>query len=217
MKPDLGRYIGRFAPSPTGPLHIGSLLAATASYLDAKANGGQWLLRIEDVDETRCTTSATQSIINTLKAFGFQWTSDVMVQSQRKLAYEAAVNALWSGKHVYRCRCSRKEIADSATLGINGPIYPGTCVHAVVSITEAYAIRLKVPAGPVMFDDVAQGRIEQNVAHEMGDFVLKRRDGLFAYQLAVVVDDAEQGITNVVYYKTRWVIYRRIICTHPCW
>ncbi len=203
-------YVGRFAPSPTGPLHMGSLLAATASYLDAKANGGQWLLRIEDVDETRCTANATQSIIDTLKAFGFKWNGDVMIQSQRKNAYESALNQLWLSGQVYRCRCSRKEIADSAVTGIDGPIYPGTCKHAFIQATEPHAVRLSVVNHAVndvanhvaneviTFTDMAQGCIEQNVIQAIGDFVLKRRDGLFAYQFAVVIDDAEQDVTNVV-------------------
>jgi glutamyl-Q tRNA(Asp) synthetase len=191
-----GKYIGRFAPSPTGPLHFGSLVAALASYLDAKAHDGMWRVRIEDVDETRCKQQYADDILRTLAAFGFIWDGDVMVQSQRKPAYEQALARLSRASLVYACTCSRKEIADSA-MGIEGPIYPGTCRAATHTSGDA-AIRILTNDEPIHFCDRVQGGIMQTIESEIGDFVIKRRDGLFAYQLAVVVDDADQGITHVV-------------------
>ena len=192
-----GGYIGRFAPSPTGPLHFGSLVACLASYLDARAQRGQWLLRIEDVDSTRCKPEHADNIIATLAAFGFRWDGDVRVQSRQTARYDAALSQLAESGSVFACACSRKEIADSAVAGIDGPVYPGTCRHG--HIPEAgNAVRLRVTADRLCFTDRVQGEICQQLAHEVGDFVLKRRDGLFAYQLAVVVDDADQGVTHVV-------------------
>lgn len=190
------KYIGRFAPSPSGPLHFGSLVAALASYLDAKAHGGTWLTRIEDVDETRCKPEHADDILRTLSAFGLQWDGDVMVQSLRKPAYDQALARLSEAHLTYACACSRKEIADSA-MGIEGPIYPGTCRTLAMPI-ENNAIRVLASNEPIHFTDRVQGEISQRIESDIGDFVIKRRDGLFAYQLAVVVDDAAQGITHVV-------------------
>lgn len=190
------KYIGRFAPSPSGPLHFGSLVAALASYLDAKAHGGAWLVRIEDVDETRCTLEHADDILRTLATFGLNWDGGVMVQSQRKPAYEQALARL-SGDHLtYACTCSRKEIADSA-MGIEGPIYPGTC-RALAMPNKNNAIRVLTNDELIHFTDRVQGEMSQRIESDIGDFVIKRRDGLFAYQLAVVVDDAERGVTHVV-------------------
>jgi len=194
-------YTGRFAPSPTGPLHKGSLVAALASYLDAKAYQGRWLVRIEDVDEARTTPGAAESILQCLAAFGMQWDGEVVWQSQRKAIYEAAFARL--GSHAYACGCTRREIADSRT-GIasdGAAVYPGTCRFGLVSGKTARAYRLRVPdhaVAGVSFEDRWIGHVTQNLATEVGDFVLKRADGFWAYQLAVVVDDAEQGITDVV-------------------
>lgn len=206
-------YIGRFAPSPTGPLHFGSLVAALASYLDAKANHGTWLVRMEDVDETRCQPEFADEILHTLTSFGLQWDGEVMVQSQRKLAYEQALARLFIGEpemgnekcHAYYCQCSRKEIADSVLtqtpLGVKGLLYPGTCRSRSGGIEHAktlHAIRVLTHNQPISFSDQVQGKRSQQIESEIGDFIIKRRDGLFAYQFAVVVDDAAQGITNVV-------------------
>jgi glutamyl-Q tRNA(Asp) synthetase len=190
------KYIGRFAPSPSGPLHFGSLVAALASYLDAKAHGGTWLVRIEDVDETRCKPEHADDILRTLAAFGLNWDGEVMVQSQRKPAYEQALARLSKAHITYACTCSRKEIADSA-MGIEGPIYPGTC-RALNLPSENNAIRVLTNDETIHFTDRVQGEMSQRIESDIGDFVIKRRDGLFAYQLALVVDDAGQGITHVV-------------------
>ncbi len=191
-------YRGRFAPSPTGPLHFGSLIAAVASYLDAKAHDGRWLLRIEDLDTPRTLAGASDAILNSLEAFGFEWDEDVVYQSQRTELYEKYLDTLKSGDLVYPCSCSRKEIADSAIQGVDGVIYPGTCRHGPAKEKPAKAWRVRTYPETIAFEDSVQGHIEQNMAQDIGDFVLKRADGLFAYQLAVIVDDAEQRITHVV-------------------
>ncbi|MGZ5597749.1 MAG: tRNA glutamyl-Q(34) synthetase GluQRS [Usitatibacter sp.] len=191
-------YRGRFAPSPTGPLHFGSLVAAVASHLDARAAGGEWRVRIEDVDEARTVPGASGAILRQLESFGLEWDGEVVVQSRRKPLYEAALARLRAQGLVYRCRCSRREIADSALRGIEGAIYPGTCRMLHVDAGTPGAERLLVEGASLAFDDRVQGTITQDVTREIGDFVLKRRDGLHAYQLAVVVDDADQGITDVV-------------------
>jgi glutamyl-Q tRNA(Asp) synthetase len=189
---------GRFAPSPTGPLHFGSLVAALASWLDARAAGGRWSGRIEDVDAPRTGPGAADAILRALEACGLEWDGEVVRQSDRGALYEAALERLRAAGLVYRCRCSRKEIADSALRGIEGAVYPGTCRALDVHAGEPCAERFRVPPGIVAFEDRAQGLVEQDVARDVGDFVLRRRDGLFAYQLAVVVDDAAQGVTDVV-------------------
>ena len=187
-------YVGRFAPSPTGPLHFGSLVAALASYLDAKAHGGKWLVRIEDIDETRCKAEYATEILTTLHAFGMHWDGIAETQSRRKPLYEGAMQRLAALGLTYRCVCSRKEIADSAIAGLEGPVYPGTCRSLHISLdqhgpTPNVATRVRTTPERVAFADLAQGEIAQCVEREIGDFVLKRRDGLFTYQLAVVVDD----------------------------
>jgi glutamyl-Q tRNA(Asp) synthetase len=191
-------YIGRFAPSPTGALHFGSLVAAVASWLDARAAGGRWLVRIEDVDTTRTVPGAADEILRTLEAVGLAWDGEVVRQSERADLYEAALDRLRAAGLVYRCRCSRREIADSAVTGIEGAIYPGTCRELRLAASVDGADRLRASGGPVTFTDRVQGTIGHDVAREVGDFVLKRRDALHAYQLAVVVDDAEQAVTDVV-------------------
>lgn len=194
-------YIGRFAPSPTGPLHKGSLVAALASYLDARAHDGQWLVRIEDIDEARTVPGAAQAILQCLAAFGMHWDGEVVWQSWRKALYEAAFARL--STHVYACGCTRREIADSR-IGIasdGAAVYPGTCRAGLTSGKTARAWRLRVPdhaSAYVTFEDRWMGSITQHLATEVGDFVLKRADGFWAYQLAVVVDDAQQGVTDVV-------------------
>lgn len=193
-------YRGRFAPSPTGPLHFGSLTAAVGSYLDARKNGGTWLIRIEDVDTPRCVSGAARDILRTLESFGLQSDEPVLYQSQRSAAYEAALQQLKDLGMAYPCSCTRKEISDSALHGIEGPVYPGTCRNGMdhQRATPAWRVRTGPSPSPITFDDDLQGQISQRIESEIGDFVVKRTDGLFAYQLAVVVDDAFQGITHVV-------------------
>ncbi|WP_292938389.1 tRNA glutamyl-Q(34) synthetase GluQRS [Noviherbaspirillum sp.] len=197
----MAHYIGRFAPSPTGPLHKGSLVAAIASYLDARVHGGQWLVRIEDIDEGRTVPGAAEAILECLRGFGMQWDGEVVWQSRRKDLYQAAFDRL--GDHVYPCGCTRREIADSR-IGIasdGAAVYPGTCRNGLAPGRTARAFRLRVPEGAeacIRFEDRWVGSVTQNLASEVGDFVLKRADGFWAYQLAVVVDDAAQGVTHVV-------------------
>lgn len=203
MANPLNNYIGRFAPSPSGPLHAGSLVAAMASYLDAKAHHGQWLVRIEDIDETRTVPGATDAIMQSLHIFGMQHDGEVLVQSHRKDFYQAAFDLI-SGL-TYPCGCTRKEIADSR-LGIaadGAAIYPGTCRNGLGIGKAARTMRLRVPHlgqkdETITFNDRWLGPLTQHLATEVGDFVLKRADGFWAYQLAVVVDDADQGVTHVV-------------------
>ena len=194
-------YIGRFAPSPTGPLHAGSLVAAVASYLDARAHQGLWLVRIEDIDEGRSVPGAAESILALLHTLGMDSDREVLWQSRRKHLYQAAFDRL--ARHAYPCGCNRREIADSR-LGV-GPdgaaIYPGTCREGLAPGRTARSLRLRVPgegADVIEFTDRFAGTIRQRLASESGDFVLKRADGYWAYQLAVVVDDADQAVTDIV-------------------
>jgi glutamyl-Q tRNA(Asp) synthetase len=191
-------YHGRFAPSPSGPLHFGSLVAAVASWLDARAAGGRWSVRIEDVDAPRTVPGAADAILRSLEACGLGWDGEVVRQGDRVALYQRALERLRDRGLAFRCRCSRREIADSALRGIEGAVYPGTCRGLGVSAEESAAERFRVDPGVVAFEDRVQGRVAQDIAREVGDFILRRRDGLFGYQLAVVVDDAEEGITDVV-------------------
>lgn len=192
-------YIGRFAPSPTGPLHFGSLIAAVASYCDARKNHGKWLVRIEDLDRPRTVKGAADTILQQLESFGFAWDGPVLYQSQRDSFYNEALETLRVKRLIYPCTCTRKEIADSSTnIGIEGVIYPGTCLQQPVKPHAAIAWRIKTDTSKISFKDAIQGEISQTLNTDIGDFILKRADGLFAYQLAVVVDDAAQGITNIV-------------------
>ena len=191
-------YVGRFAPSPTGPLHFGSLVAALASWLDARAARGRWLVRIEDLDAPRQQPGAAGLILRTLEQLGLGWDGPVVYQSLRAPLYEAALARLQ--RQTYWCGCTRREIADSA-LGVAGDgaqIYPGTCRSGLPPGKTARALRLRVAAEPITFRDRVQGVQTQPLADRVGDFILYRADGQFAYQLAVVVDDAEQGVTDVV-------------------
>jgi glutamyl-Q tRNA(Asp) synthetase len=193
-------YRGRFAPSPTGPLHFGSLVAALGSYLDARAHGGQWLLRIEDVDEPRTIAGAADSILRTLEGFGFEWDGEVLVQSRRLDLYHAALVRLQLDGEAYPCACSRSEIAAAGSRRSvdGGLIYPGNCRAGLADGKAARAWRLRVPDQELLFADRIQGQTRQNLARDVGDFVLLRADGQYAYQLAVVVDDAAQGVNAVV-------------------
>ncbi len=191
-------YRGRFAPSPTGPLHLGSLVAALASYLDARAAAGQWLVRIEDVDQTRAVPGAADGILRTLDALGFTWDGPVVMQSGRTELYDAAIEALKMAGQAYDCGCSRAEIAAVATSGNEGPLYPGTCRDGLPPGKQPRSVRLRVPQDTVCCADRIAPRLCQQMASEIGDFVIRRADGYTAYQLAVVVDDADQGISHVV-------------------
>ncbi len=204
MRVTTDSYCGRFAPSPTGPLHFGSLVAAVGSYLDARSRAGDWRLRIEDVDRPRCQPGAADEILRLLEAYGFEWDGDVLYQSRRNDAYRAALERLLAAGRVFPCACTRSELADSQLSGQTrvasdgALIYPGACRAGLPDGRAARAWRLRVDHAHIAFDDAVRGRIEQDLATSVGDFVLLRADGLFAYQLAVVVDDAEQGINHVV-------------------
>lgn len=190
---------GRFAPSPTGPLHFGSLVAALGSYLFAKSQGGEWHVRIEDLDTPRNVPGAADDILRALEAFGLHWDGPVVYQSARIAAYESALDRLRELGLTYPCACSRKEIADSiVTRESAGTAYPGTCRAGLAAGRTARAERVRVDGAAILHDDLLQGRISSMLAHDVGDFVVKRADGPFAYQLAVVVDDADTGVTEVV-------------------
>ena len=191
-------YRGRFAPSPTGPLHFGSLVAAVCSYLEARRSSGLWLVRMEDLDAPRTQPGAADAILRTLEACGMGWDGGILYQSRRGEAYRAALARLEAKGLVYACGCSRREIADSGLAPDGALIYPGTCRKGLAPGKAARAIRVRVGEARIEFGDALQGPIRQDLADEAGDFVLLRADGLHAYQLAVVVDDAEQGITDVV-------------------
>lgn len=186
-------YRGRFAPSPTGPLHFGSLVAALGSYLEAISQGGEWLVRMEDLDPPREVPGAADAILRCLDAFGFEWQGEVIYQSLRQDAYIATLEQLHSNGLIFHCGCSRKSLQ-------NFNVYPGYCRNNLTDGQHARAIRLRTltehPA--INFYDRLQGNQQQNIATEVGDFVIRRADGLFAYQLAVVVDDAAQGITDII-------------------
>lgn len=202
-KPDTSRYIGRFAPSPTGTLHLGSLVAALASYLDAKVHGGTWLVRIEDLDWDRNVDGADHAILASLQRCGMQWDGEVTWQSRRLALYEAAAHTLRAA--LYPCACSRKEILDSRlnrnAVQAAAPVYPGTCRQGMAAGKAMRALRLRVPPpahSTIHYTDRWHGALSQDLADAVGDFVIRRADGFWAYQLAVVVDDAAQGVNHVV-------------------
>lgn len=196
-----GAYRGRFAPSPTGPLHFGSLVAALASCCDARAGRGEWLLRIEDVDEPRSRDGAERDIVAALARYGFRWDGPLVRQSERTDRYEEALATLRERGLAYECACTRREL-ETAPMGPGGErVYPGTCRDGVPrdrSSRTARAWRVRVDESIVAYVDRLQGPQRQSLARDVGDFVVKRADGLFAYQLAVVVDDALQGVTDIV-------------------
>jgi glutamyl-Q tRNA(Asp) synthetase len=188
----IARYIGRFAPSPTGPLHFGSLLGALASFLDARAHNGTWLVRLEDIDPPREVAGAATAILDCLRAHGLLWDGEVSYQSQRYALYRGAIERLLAEGHAFYCTCSRTELVQ------HGGIYAGRCRACRQKPATPHAVRLQVETGTLEFDDLIQGHIAQELARAVGDFVLFRKEGLPAYQLAVVVDDAAQGITRIV-------------------
>ncbi len=183
--------IGRFAPSPTGDLHFGSLVAAVASYLQAKSSGGQWLIRVEDIDPPREIPGSTDRILQDLQRFDMPSDQPVLLQSQRSEAYRLATTDLLDRGLAYWCGCSRSELPPSG-------VYPGTCRNGLPKEKSPRSVRLRVGNEAVGFTDLIQGRIEDNLMEVVGDFVIRRADGLAAYQLAVVVDDAFQGVTEIV-------------------
>jgi glutamyl-Q tRNA(Asp) synthetase len=210
LKPPHPRYRGRFAPSPTGPLHAGSLASALGSWLDARANQGTWLVRIEDLDVPRCITGMDQHILAQLQACGLIWDEEVIWQSNQLKAYQSALEMLYSDRQIYPCTCSRQQI--TSLLSAQGKlrarnqeqVYPGTCRNGHVwqarlpsSSALAWRLALK-PDQEIHFADAEFGPQKQDLNGDVGDFVLRRADGIVAYQLAVVVDDAQQGITHIV-------------------
>ncbi|MFW2374632.1 MAG: tRNA glutamyl-Q(34) synthetase GluQRS [Gammaproteobacteria bacterium] len=191
-------YRGRFAPSPTGPLHFGSLIAALASYLEALSQQGEWLVRMEDVDVLRNVRHADSDILKTLEAYGFEWQDEVIYQTRRTQAYQEALHQLTAKDLIYRCICSRRQLRQQAEHGPLGIIYPGTCQNSDHPEHHEHAVRLRTRNQHIEFVDAIMGSYGHNPHTSLGDFIVRRRDGLFAYQLAVVVDDAWQGITHIV-------------------
>ena len=202
--PSPARYRGRFAPSPTGPLHFGSITTAVGSYLTARQAGGEWHVRIDDLDRTRQVPGAADAILRTLEVLGFEWHGPVWYQSQNDPAYAAALTELQAQGLVFECSCSRRELQQLPENQIDPSIdleelrYPGLCRNGPLAADRGTAVRFRVPDGIVAFEDALQGRIAHDVQQESGDFVVRRRDGLHAYQLACAVDDHEQGFTHIV-------------------
>lgn len=192
-------YTGRFAPSPTGPLHFGSLIAAAGSYLEAHARRGRWLVRIDDLDPPREQPGASEAILQTLEAFGFEWDGPVMYQSRRHEAYEQALTSLQAAGLLYPCTCSRSMISRHGRRGRFGPIYPGTCRDSANRRPDSpCSLRIRTVDGRIGIEDAVQGPYAQNLEREIGDFNVKRRDGFYAYHLACAVDDAKQNVTHIV-------------------
>jgi glutamyl-Q tRNA(Asp) synthetase len=194
----LNAYVGRFAPTPSGPLHPGSLTAAVISWLDARIRPGLWHLRIDDIDRPREVPGAADDILRALDAFGLEWDGPVVRQSQRTPAYEEALKTLESGDSVFACACSRQQVADAGHLGWEGPVYPGTCRRGLPPGRDARTVRLRMEQRYWTISDRALGAVSFDLERLGGDFVIRRADGLFAYQLATVVDDAALGVTDVV-------------------
>ncbi|MBK7983387.1 MAG: tRNA glutamyl-Q(34) synthetase GluQRS [Candidatus Competibacteraceae bacterium] len=189
---------GRFAPSPTGPLHFGSLIAALGSFLEARQQGGEWLVRIEDADTQRARTGAAAAILRALDRYQLHWDGSVLYQSHQTDAYQTALERLFDAGLAYPCACSRRELANHPRARDGSPIYSGRCRTGLSHADRPFAIRLRVTDTPLIFRDAVQGEHRQRLTDDVGDFAIRRADGLFAYQLAVVVDDAAQGVTQVV-------------------
>ncbi len=191
--------VGRFAPSPTGPLHFGTLLSALGSYLFAKCPGGSWLLRVEDLDPPRVVPGSAASMLKILDQLGFEWDGEVVYQSERFDRYQHVLTELREAGQVFDCNCTRREILASAPHpGEEGPVYPGSCRNGLRGKREERAVRLLVPEEVIGYCDGIFGQQLQHLRKEVGDFVLHRSDGLYAYQLAVVVDDIDAGVTQIV-------------------
>jgi len=199
MQQNFSQITGRFAPTPSGPLHFGSLVTAVASYCHARSSGGRWLLRIEDVDTPRVVKGSSELILHTLEAFGFEWDGEVLYQSQQFDSYEEILQQLIQQKQLYRCRCSRKQLnRENLASGPLGRIYPATCRHLNLQNTSL-SLRLNLEtAGRIRFNDAHYGKFELDLTQQVGDVVLKRVDGIYAYHLAVVIDDHEQHINQIV-------------------
>lgn len=211
------QVVGRFAPSPTGPLHFGSLVAAVGSYCLARRNRGKWLLRMEDLDPPRVVPGAADEILSALEALGLHWDGEIVWQSQRTEAYIEAIEKLRQRGLVFDCTCSRKEILSSAPHpGEDGPIYPGTCRTGLAAGRKPRALRIKVSKEQICYCDGVFGPLQQVLSEAVGDFVLRRADGLFAYQLAVVVDDAAEGVNQVVRGADLLSSTPRQIFLHSC-
>ncbi|MGB2943128.1 MAG: tRNA glutamyl-Q(34) synthetase GluQRS [Candidatus Macondimonas sp.] len=189
---------GRFAPSPTGPLHFGSLVTALASFLDCRHVNGRWQVRIEDLDQARVIPGVAEIHLRTLERFGLSWDGPVVHQSQRIAYYDAALQQLQAAGTLYPCICSRAEIVRAGRMGVEGPIYPGTCRNKRYPFTGPHALRVRTESAPILWHDAIQGPQCHDLATLCGDFVLRRADGVVAYQLAVVVDDAAQGVNRVM-------------------
>ncbi len=211
------KVVGRFAPSPTGPLHFGSLVAAVGSYCLARQADGLWLLRMEDLDTPRVIPGAADQILRSLEQFGLFWDGSIIWQSQRGDAYQAAIEVLQAKSLVFECTCSRKEVLASAPHpGEDGPVYPGTCRAGLGRNRRPRALRIKVPGEQICFCDGVFGDRAQVLRDSVGDFVLRRADGLFAYQLAVVVDDAASDVNQVVRGADLLSSTPRQIYLHSC-
>lgn len=191
-------YRGRFAPTPSGPLHFGSLVAATGSYLEARSRRGEWYLRIDDLDPPRVAPGATESILRCLEALGFEWDGPILYQSKRVAAYHAALHRLRQLGLVYPCACTRREITDSAIPGVKGAVYPGTCRDSLPPGRPARALRVRVQGIHIAFNDSLLGPQHRDLEHEVGDFIVYRADGVYAFHLASAVDDGEYSVTAVV-------------------
>lgn len=191
-------YRGRFAPTPSGPLHFGSIVAALGSYLQARTVDGLWFLRIDDIDPPRVAPGASDSILRTLERLGFRWDGAVVYQSSRREAYHAAVHRLRTRGLIYPCCCSRKEITDLARVGVDGPIYPGTCRAGLRGAGPARTLRVLTRGAHARFADRVQGDQSFDIDADFGDFTIYRADGVYAFHLASAVDDMEYGITEVV-------------------
>jgi glutamyl-Q tRNA(Asp) synthetase len=192
------QYVGRFAPTPSGPLHFGSLVAAVGSYLEARSHRGEWHLRIDDLDALRVVPGATDAILRTLEAFGFQWDGPVLFQSQRTPAYHAALHELRKAGAIYPCGCSRSEIDAIATRGSEGPVYPGTCRDGMSPERRARTWRIRLEEAQIDFEDQLLGLQHIDLARDAGDFAVYRADGVYAFHLASSVDDAELSMTDIV-------------------
>ncbi len=221
-----GRAVcGRFAPTPSGPLHFGSILAALASFLNARSQGGAWRLRIDDLDEPRVVPGASDQILRTLEAFGFDWDGEVVYQSRRQEAYREAFSFLKKSGALYRCSCSRRDIGAGRVRGVdNTPVYPGTCREAPADPAGRLSWRFRVPAGEFIFTDAVQGERRFRLEEDFGDFVVVRADNTLSYHVATVIDDHFQGVTEVVRGSDllgsacrQALLYRALALPWPVW